>query len=111
MPENTIVVSRPSKWGNPFPVGSSCPLLKTEITLDESLRRYAGLILGILSCDCPARRELIQLRGKNLACWCPLDQRCHADVLLRAVNLNESELRTLRLNDLADLLIGESVEG
>ena len=29
------------------------------------------------------RREL---RGKNLACWCPLDQPCHADVLLRIAN-------------------------
>jgi hypothetical protein len=26
------------------------------------------------------------LRGKNLACWCPLDQPCHADVLLEFAN-------------------------
>ena len=26
------------------------------------------------------------LRGKNLACWCPLDQPCHADVLLDIAN-------------------------
>lgn len=26
------------------------------------------------------------LRGKDLACWCPLDQPCHADVLLRIAN-------------------------
>lgn len=26
-----------------------------------------------------AKREL---RGKNLACWCPLGKPCHADVLL-----------------------------
>ena len=26
------------------------------------------------------------LRGKNLACWCPLDKPCHADVLLQLVN-------------------------
>jgi hypothetical protein len=29
------------------------------------------------------RREL---RGRDLACWCPLDQPCHADVLLEIVN-------------------------
>ncbi len=29
------------------------------------------------------RREL---RSKNLACWCPLDQPCHADVLLEIAN-------------------------
>lgn len=26
------------------------------------------------------------LRGKNLACWCPLDRPCHADVLLELAN-------------------------
>lgn len=26
------------------------------------------------------------LRGKNLACWCRLDQACHADVLLELAN-------------------------
>lgn len=26
------------------------------------------------------------LRGKNLACWCALDQPCHADVLLEVAN-------------------------
>lgn len=32
------------------------------------------------------RRELA---GKNLACWCPLDQPCHADVLLELANRAE----------------------
>ncbi len=27
-----------------------------------------------------------ELAGKNLACWCPLDQPCHADVLLKLAN-------------------------
>lgn len=26
------------------------------------------------------------LAGKDLACWCPLDQPCHADVLLEIAN-------------------------
>jgi hypothetical protein len=26
------------------------------------------------------------LRGRDLACWCPLDQPCHADVLLEIAN-------------------------
>jgi hypothetical protein len=28
----------------------------------------------------------ILLRGKDLACWCRLDQACHADVLLKLAN-------------------------
>ena len=26
------------------------------------------------------------LGGRDLACWCPLDKPCHADVLLRLAN-------------------------
>ena len=29
---------------------------------------------------------LDELRGLDLACWCPLDQPCHADVLLELAN-------------------------
>jgi hypothetical protein len=27
----------------------------------------------------PILQHIEHLRGKNLACWCPLDQPCHAD--------------------------------
>ena len=30
--------------------------------------------------------DLAELRGKDLARWCPLDQPCHADVLLELAN-------------------------
>jgi len=30
-----------------------------------------------------------ELRGLDLACWCPLDQPCHADVLLELANSRE----------------------
>ena len=81
MPENTVSVCRPGKWGNPFPMEFN----------DEHGRRVAvwnyelwiqGTDEGQRVADA-ARREL---RGKNLACWCPLDQACHADVLLRVAN-------------------------
>lgn len=29
---------------------------------------------------------LYQLRNRDLACWCPLDEPCHADVLLEFAN-------------------------
>ena len=42
----------------------------------------------------PQRRRLAisvddvreHLRGRDLACWCPLDEPCHADVLLAVAN-------------------------
>lgn len=29
---------------------------------------------------------LLSLKGKHLACWCRLDEQCHADLLLKLVN-------------------------
>ncbi|WP_197739812.1 DUF4326 domain-containing protein [Pedobacter sp. BS3] len=29
---------------------------------------------------------LLSLKGKHLACWCGLDEQCHADLLLKLVN-------------------------
>lgn len=40
------------------------------------LKFQRNLILGALP----------DLRGKSLACWCPLDQPCHADVLMELAN-------------------------
>jgi hypothetical protein len=40
--------------------------------------------------DRAAASEIVEaleaLRGHDLACWCPLDQPCHADVLLELAN-------------------------
>jgi hypothetical protein len=36
-----------------------------------------------------AQYDIAPLRGKNLACWCALDQPCHADVLLELANSGE----------------------
>lgn len=33
--------------------------------------------------------DLAELRGRDLACWCPLDQPCHADVLLELANVDD----------------------
>ncbi|MBF9351384.1 DUF4326 domain-containing protein [Mycobacteroides chelonae] len=39
------------------------------------------------------REWLAPLRGHDLACWCPLDQPCHGDVLLEIANFStESEV-------------------
>lgn len=87
MPENTVSVTRPGKWGNPFKVN--------EYGLDKSLRLYKRWINGEYNeWDTYAYPEFKQappnsfheLRGKDLACFCPLDQPCHADVLLELAN-------------------------
>jgi hypothetical protein len=91
MPPNTVKVSRPSKWGNPFHVvdvldaycgdrieaAADC-VRSYRRWISESDDAYVTLVSAV-----DARREL---RGKNLACWCRLNEPCHADVLLELAN-------------------------
>jgi hypothetical protein len=83
MPENTVKVSRPSKWGNPFLVTPE----QDRATAVELYRLWMTGWYG--STLLPATPSVVELRGKNLACWCPLDQPCHADVLLALANVPE----------------------
>ena len=85
MPPNTVKVTRPGTWGNPFVegktyetiVGKHLPIISAEHAV--SLYRYAIAW---------QRRSEIKkkLHGKNLACWCPLGAPCHAEVLLEIAN-------------------------
>lgn len=87
-PADTVVVARPGKWGNPFPVGAPSPTGGIVPNRAVSVALFRAMMAD------PAWREalrypadLSELRDKNLACWCPLDGPCHADVLLDLVRL------------------------
>ncbi|WP_293373606.1 DUF4326 domain-containing protein [Nevskia sp.] len=75
MPPNTVKVHRTTKWGNPFGDRES----------DRSWRS-AAVEAFRLENHCKPTSDFAELRGKNLACWCPLDGPCHADVLLKLAN-------------------------
>ena len=118
MPENTIYVGRPGKWGNPF------KLVQDQIMCNASYRRAILSPWVIFDHDCLYSPELglkqvlslyklwiqgyvfrdyknchitpvakitdyeikKELKGKDLACWCPEGSPCHADELLRIAN-------------------------
>lgn len=98
LPENTVKVDRSTKWGNPFVAGRD----GTQAECVEAFGFLAGeqARLQVLdrmlvpSAGLEAAEKMLEglkanpapLRGKNLACWCSLDEPCHADVLLRLVN-------------------------
>lgn len=114
MPEGAVYVGRPTKWGNPFRVtpgknggtsygpgwcdgqpdcayitsggpGARASLIAHVVELYE---------LHIQHCDWRRfnRADVVaKLRGRDLACWCPLDQPCHADVLLKIANSGGSD--------------------
>lgn len=77
MPENTIYVGRPTEWGNEWRP-------KTGRTIEDCVRFYAAKYKWVKKSE--IKRVKKELGGKNLACWCPLDKPCHADVLLKIAN-------------------------
>lgn len=89
LPRNTVSVARPTKWGNPHRVG---PAMHECRTAAEAVRRFRLGFDDIARygfTDSPIgrmSRDLHELRGKNLACWCKLGAPCHADVLLELAN-------------------------
>jgi hypothetical protein len=118
MPENTVYVGRPTKWGNPFRVmevggiwqiktdGTDiCARILTENghfkyaskeeALKDAVKLYEiwlfpythekGTIDDYFVSEIRLN-ELRELKGHNLSCFCPLDQPCHADVLLKYAN-------------------------
>lgn len=94
MPEGAVYVGRPSRWGNPYGVSG-------ETTAADAVAMYADLIervsrdtveprlrhdgLGVWDRNIKAT-VVRELGGHDLCCWCPLDQPCHADILLALAN-------------------------
>lgn len=87
-PVNAVYVGRPSRWGNPFTIGCDAWRFSTDIpyrvpeTIDEVLADYRYFADSWLMISPDWLREL---RGKDLMCWCALDQGCHADVLIELI--------------------------
>ena len=93
LPPTAIYVGRPTKWGNPFTVqkareaGYQDPHAKAVHAYrlwlagdpDFTSDVHRNQRLAIL-------RDIHELRGKDLSCWCRAEQKCHADVLLEMAN-------------------------
>lgn len=89
MPADTVKVSRPTKWGNPYRIGETFHVGPAYSGRDDVVRdaEHACRLYRRWLFNLRSARELVApLRGKNLACWCPLDQPCHADILLELAN-------------------------
>jgi hypothetical protein len=94
MPPNTVKVDRTTRWGNPYPVARTTRIHPAEAgyTAEQAVSAFKGRMHGLLAINAV---DLSALRGKNLACWCPLTDKdgnhvpCHADVLLELANALE----------------------
>lgn len=89
LPANVRLVTRPSRWGNYHPVVDDlgngwCGYCGVPHTRAEAVAMYRR--------DIERRSNLAEwlapLAGAHgLACYCPLDEPCHADVLLELLDL------------------------
>lgn len=138
---DAVIVARPSKWGNPFRLGTYTALMREPAALVDAPAEYEGRISAVgnrhdffwpdghvteHTVRAMTREEVVdhyrmlitgnlspsmvsagfkhglfvrhglprlthsdavnELAGRDLACWCPLDLPCHADVLLEIAN-------------------------
>lgn len=104
LPDGVVYVGRGSKLGNPYKVikkktgGFSVKLVDVgrkrrthkvyeqhfpdkRLAIENSMAMYRKYTVPYIP-----GLYLHNLKSKDLACWCPLDQPCHADVLLELAN-------------------------
>jgi hypothetical protein len=82
MPPNTKSVCRPGEWGNPHKVlALGHEQAAVNLFEEDLLKRRIRDKYGVPMID-----RIGELRGWNLACFCPLDRPCHVDPLLRLAN-------------------------
>lgn len=99
MPEGAVYVGRPSIWGNPWrvvksvargrwvaigPAGFSISAPSKMRAAAKAVDRFRELLPVLI--ESGTYPDPSNLRGHDLACWCPLDKPCHADVLLELAN-------------------------
>ena len=84
MPANTLKVDRTTRWGNPFSAADSG-------SVAEAVARHGRWMRGEMAApggELPPTLDAVRtgLAGRSLACWCPADGPCHAELLLRLAN-------------------------
>lgn len=84
-----IKVDRTTRWGNPFVVGEEgVPDARAAVRLFRKLLDRPDLGEHHQFFVFTRERLRADLGGRNLACWCPVGQPCHAEVLLELSNEN-----------------------
>lgn len=111
MPPGAVIVSRPSLWGNPWAMRDAAAFdiprdrraawvvskYREELTHFGLMSDYGWYVsdgrwsavdaeIRVSGAKNMGDYAAVALRGRDLVCWCPLDQPCHADVLLELAN-------------------------
>lgn len=105
LPFRTVKVDRSTRFGNPYVSGE-------PINMKQARRWGWNISPGGQCIVCGDAADAVakfrhalfwdvaihdfirnELGGRDLACWCPLDQPCHADVLIEIANSDADDLR------------------
>jgi len=86
-----VKVDRTTRYGNPFAVdkavvvtwnhGNATGSITAQNTF-EAVAYFRDWMNGVVDIPTVTRPPVWTLAGHDLACWCPVGQYCHADVLL-----------------------------
>ncbi len=79
-----VFIGRPSKWGSPFShKEKSTAKYRTKSRKESILKHKEWLLNGegryLL-------KDINELKGKTLGCWCEAGKSCHGDILVKLVN-------------------------
>lgn len=112
IPDGAVYVGRPTIWGNPFLVARSSDyhglpgswfvrgpdgsIHHPPDDTQSAARRTAVELYGQHVLHDPAARVSAavvraELAGRDLVCWCPAEEPCHADFLLAVANSPASQ--------------------
>lgn len=103
--DNYIYVGRPSKWGNPLKLQGNMIYINASYRrkifspwvfftfgdINYMMELYFQLLDGTKFIDKDLQHladeikklDLRELQGKDLVCWCSLEEKCHGDILIR----------------------------
>lgn len=77
-----VYIGRPSKYANIFTnKESKFDVIKTE-SRKESIERFREYLRN----NTQLQKDIEELRGKVIACWCDENQSCHGDVIIEFLN-------------------------
>ena len=78
-----------------FPPNSSkfCNIYKIgkDGTRDEVIKKYKSYMINKLESSSQLRKELLELKNKNLGCWCA-PELCHGNILLELIELYSNRI-------------------
>ncbi len=101
MPPSSVYVGRPTFYGNPYLITQPPPLWDPRVAEKMGMPATWGRLAAVKCFEYMlasgwrlkrppgfqiVERAQVELEGKDLVCWCPLDEPCHADILLAYAN-------------------------